>query len=64
IADIFNWSVEAGWETFWIQGVKNYHEEMEFYENLSRLGGETDEDCGATGSQSASGTSRNPFEIS
>lgn len=47
--------------------MKNYREEMEFYENLSRLGearSETEGNSRASPSQSASGTSNNPLEIS
>jgi hypothetical protein len=44
IEDLFNWTVEAGWDTFWIQGVKNYREELEFYEMLNKLGPDTEND--------------------
>ncbi|KAF8873345.1 hypothetical protein BD779DRAFT_1477054 [Infundibulicybe gibba] len=32
----FDWSIEAGWDEFWAQGVKHYREEMVFYELMSR----------------------------
>ena len=38
IVDMFNWSIGAGWDTFWVQGVKNYREELAFYEMLSQVG--------------------------
>jgi hypothetical protein len=37
ISQLFHWSAEAGWKQFWTQGVKNYKDEMLFYELLSRL---------------------------
>ncbi|KAG2353246.1 hypothetical protein BDR07DRAFT_1310259 [Suillus spraguei] len=37
IRDIFNWSVEVGWDKFWFQGVKNMESEALFYELMSRL---------------------------
>ncbi|KAG2359529.1 hypothetical protein BDR07DRAFT_1518686, partial [Suillus spraguei] len=37
ICDIFNWSVEVGWDEFWFQGVKNMESEALFYELMSRL---------------------------
>ncbi|KAG2363050.1 hypothetical protein BDR07DRAFT_1283326, partial [Suillus spraguei] len=37
IRDIFNWSVEIGWDKFWFQGVKNMESEALFYELMSRL---------------------------
>jgi hypothetical protein len=46
VADMFNWSVEAGWDTFWIQGVRNYREE---YEMLSQLGPDAENDEPASG---------------
>ncbi|KAF8874902.1 ribonuclease H-like domain-containing protein [Infundibulicybe gibba] len=36
ISDLFDWSIEAGWDEFWAQGVKHYREEMVFYELMSR----------------------------
>ncbi|KAG1850627.1 hypothetical protein DFJ58DRAFT_662022 [Suillus subalutaceus] len=37
IRDMFNWSVEVGWDEFWFQGVKNMESEALFYELMSRL---------------------------
>jgi hypothetical protein len=37
IQDMFNWSVEVGWDEFWFQGVKNIESEALFYELMSRL---------------------------
>ncbi|KAG1858787.1 hypothetical protein DFJ58DRAFT_658604, partial [Suillus subalutaceus] len=37
IRDMFNWSVEVGWDDFWFQGVKNMESEALFYELMSRL---------------------------
>jgi hypothetical protein len=37
IKDLFNWSVETGWNMFWDTGKKHYHEEMVFYELLTQL---------------------------
>jgi hypothetical protein len=37
IRDMFNWSVEVGWDEFWFQGVKNMQSEALFYELMSRL---------------------------
>ena len=38
---MFNWGVKARCDTFWIQGVRNYCEELEFYEMPSQLGPDT-----------------------
>ena len=59
IADLFNWSVEAGWDTFWIQGVQNYREELEFYEMLTKLANGDDNQ----GSESMSGASNDPVTV-
>ncbi|KAG2097749.1 uncharacterized protein F5147DRAFT_583379 [Suillus discolor] len=37
IRDMFNWSVEVGWDEFWFQGVKNIESEALFYELMSQL---------------------------
>lgn len=37
IRDMFNWSVEVGWDESWFQGVKNIESEALFYELMSRL---------------------------
>ncbi|PCH34656.1 hypothetical protein WOLCODRAFT_155307 [Wolfiporia cocos MD-104 SS10] len=37
IHELFNWSIEAGWDEFWTQGVRNYREEVVFYELMSRV---------------------------
>jgi hypothetical protein len=62
IADMFNWSVEAGWDTFWIQGVRNYREQLEFYEMLSQLGPDT-ENNGPGHATNNSGPSPDPLEV-
>ena len=38
IAQLFDWSIKDGWNKFWIQGIKNWQEEVTFYEALSGLG--------------------------
>ena len=38
LKDLFNWSVEVGWDEFWIHGNINYQQEMEFYELATREG--------------------------
>ncbi|KAK2463975.1 hypothetical protein APHAL10511_004026 [Amanita phalloides] len=41
IKDIFNWSVEAGWDEFWGTGVRHHREDTScFYELLSRASSE------------------------
>ena len=62
IVDMFNWSVEAGWDTFWIQGVRNYHEELEFYEMLSQLGPDTGND-GPGHATNQARASTDPLEV-
>ncbi|KAG1722736.1 uncharacterized protein EDB91DRAFT_1063774, partial [Suillus paluster] len=37
IRDMFNWSVEVGWDEFLFQGVKNMESEASFYELMSSL---------------------------
>jgi hypothetical protein len=37
IEDLFNWSVEKGWNLFWDTGKKHYHDEMMFYELLTQV---------------------------
>ncbi|TFY73196.1 hypothetical protein EWM64_g10816, partial [Hericium alpestre] len=37
IAELFNFSLETGWDEFWFQGVKKYEEEALFYELLTLL---------------------------
>ncbi|TFY79124.1 hypothetical protein EWM64_g4889, partial [Hericium alpestre] len=37
IAELFNFSMETGWDEFWFQGVKKYEEEALFYELLTSL---------------------------
>ena len=59
IADLFNWSVEAGWDMFWIQGVRNYRQELEFYEMLNKLASEVDNG----GSEGVPGASSNPVAV-
>lgn len=51
IHDLFNWSVEKGWNMFWDQGKKHYREEMIFYELLSQR--DSDPHCDAGSSTSA-----------
>ena len=40
IAKLFDWSIKNGWDEFWIQGIKNWQEEVTFYKTLSGLGAE------------------------
>ncbi|KAG1852416.1 hypothetical protein DFJ58DRAFT_661254, partial [Suillus subalutaceus] len=37
IHNMFNWSVEVGWDEFWFQGVKNMESDALFYELMPRL---------------------------
>ena len=43
IADLFDFSQESGFTEFWSQGVKNYREEMTFYDLLSQANRDSDE---------------------
>jgi hypothetical protein len=36
LSSMFNWSREVGWDEFWFSGVKNYREQLSFYELASR----------------------------
>lgn len=60
VADMFNWLVEAGWDTFWIQGVNNFREELAFYEMLSQLGSDVEKE----GSGDNPGATSNPLDLS
>jgi hypothetical protein len=44
IGKLFNFSNHSGWGEFWFQGVKNYKQEMAFYDLLAQG------DCNVTGS--------------
>jgi hypothetical protein len=37
IKELFDWTIENGWEDFWVVGKDNYKQEMEFYGLLSAL---------------------------
>jgi len=46
IEDLFNWSVEKGWDMFWDTGKKHYHEEMMFYDLLAQVNNQDESTAG------------------
>ena len=63
IADLFDWSVEAGWSMFWDVGKRHYNEEMLFYELVSRLDSEGHTDAQNLTPQETSSAANEPIEI-
>jgi hypothetical protein len=53
IQDVFNWSVEVGWDEFWFQGVKNMESEALFYELMSRMPENEESNSGGNVGQSS-----------
>ncbi len=56
---MFDWSVEAGWDEFWGDGVKHHTEEMNFYGLLTRASSEEGQDR-STGNV---GTNQEPISL-
>jgi hypothetical protein len=56
IADLFNFSNQGSWGEFWSHGVKNYEQEMGFYDLLAQ--GE-----GGDGKEAASGGPGDPIKL-
>ncbi|KAF8344590.1 hypothetical protein F5887DRAFT_918145 [Amanita rubescens] len=54
-----DWSVEAGWDEFWGDGVKHHTEEMIFYDLLTRASSEEGQDR-STGNV---GTNQEPISL-
>ena len=59
IEDLFDWSVEVGWNLFWDVGKRHYHDEMEFYELLTQIDGADV----VPAPQETSGPSSKPIEV-
>ena len=53
IEDLFNWSVEKGWDLFWDTGKRHYRDEMMFYDLLAQTNS-TQDGTGGDGSLSTS----------
>jgi hypothetical protein len=60
IQDMFNWSVEVGWDEFWFQGVQNMESKALFYELIPRLP-EDEELCGGVIVGESSGMCSGPL---
>ena len=59
IKEMFNWSVEAGWDEFWGPGVKHHAEEMVFYNLLTQASSEEGQDTSSDGA----GMSQEPISL-
>ena len=62
IKDIFNWSVEAGWDEFWGTGVRHHREDMIFYELLSQAS-EEERYEGENEASGTTGTRQEPISL-
>ena len=51
IKDLFNWSVEKGWDLFWDTGKRHYRDKMMFYDLLAQANS-TQDGTGGDGSLS------------
>lgn len=59
---MFNWSVKTGWDEVWIPAIRNYQEEMVFYEILSKVGPDDQREEVVGGSREP-GVASNPLNV-
>jgi hypothetical protein len=45
IEDLFNWSIEKGWDLFWDTGKRHYRDEMIFYDLLAQANTQDGTNC-------------------
>ncbi|TFY78156.1 hypothetical protein EWM64_g5859 [Hericium alpestre] len=66
LAELFNYSIEHGWDEFWSEGMKNYKDETAFYELVTEMGqGDGPDSSGVSHAETsgANGAAGHPIEV-
>ncbi|TFY75776.1 hypothetical protein EWM64_g8235 [Hericium alpestre] len=66
LAELFNYSIEHGWDEFWSEGMKNYKDKTAFYELVTEMGqGDGPDGSGVSHAKTsgANGAAGHPIEV-